>query len=107
MEDVVVYFITGHQLGPINVPDSWCEECDLTVRKVEAVLSQVDPDSVLTFAAKPWLRNAIAALGKKGWHPPVVLIDGEVFTQGIVPDREELRAALTGALIRRTSAPQC
>jgi hypothetical protein len=35
-EDVTVYYITGKQLGPLSVPDSWCEECDLTVRAVQS-----------------------------------------------------------------------
>ena len=38
-EDVIVYYITGRQLGPLSVPASWCEECDLTVRAVKNALT--------------------------------------------------------------------
>jgi hypothetical protein len=36
----------------------------------------------------------VEALLKGGWHAPVVTIDGRVFSQGVVPDPERLRAAL-------------
>ena len=96
--DVIVYYITGKQLGPLSVPTSWCEECDLTVRAVENALAQIDPDGRLTFESRPWIRNAIPALLKGGWHPPVVLIKGQVFSQGIVPHPDNLKRRLTEAL---------
>ena len=96
--DVVVYYITGKQLGPLSVPQSWCEECDLAVRAVQQALAEVDPSRRLTFVAKPWLRHAIPALLSGGWHPPVALIEGEVFSQGIVPDAEALRRRFMLAL---------
>ena len=105
MEDVVVYYITGRQLGPLSVPDSWCEECDLTVRGVQSALQAADPDGSLSFAAKPWLANAGPALRRGGWHPPVVLIEGKVFSQGVVPGREQLTDRLREmASARRTDA---
>jgi hypothetical protein len=93
-EDVTVYYITGKQLGPLSVPDSWCEECDLTVRAVQAALKEADPEGTLTFAAKPWMRHAVLALMKGGWHPPIVVVGGKVHSQGIVPDREGLISRL-------------
>jgi hypothetical protein len=98
-EDVTVYYITGKQLGPLTVPGNWCAECDLTVRAVEAALLEVDPDCDLTFVAKPWMRHAIPALLKGGWHPPVVVVDGKVHSQGVVPRSDELAAALRSALV--------
>lgn len=70
-EDVVVYYITGRQVGPLTVPRQWCEECDLTVRAVQAALRQADPEGQLRFAAKPWLRHFFSALMQGGWHQPV------------------------------------
>jgi hypothetical protein len=96
--DVVVYYITGKQIGPLSVPKSWCEECDLTVRGVQQALAETDPQGRLDFVAKPWLRHAIPALLRGGWHPPVVLIEGEVFSQGVVPDAATLRRRLTAAV---------
>ena len=102
-EDVVVYYITGRQLGPLSVPASWCEECDLTVRAVRSALQEVDPDGRLTVATKPWLRHVLSALGKGGWHPPVLLIGGEIFSQGVVPERAGLRRRLTEHLERASA----
>ena len=93
--DVIVYYITGKQLGPISVPQSWCEECDLTIRAVRSALEEVDPAGRIRLDVKPWMRHALPALLAGGWHPPVVLIEGSVFSQGVVPDREALRERLT------------
>ncbi len=104
-ESVIVYYLTGRQLGPLSIPDAWCEECDLTLRAVHSALQEVDPDGRLTVATRPWLRHAFSALRKGGWHPPVVLIGGEVFSQGVVPDRSALRQRLTEILERVSAGP--
>ncbi len=88
---VTVYPITGKQLF-FRVPHSWCEECNLSIRAVERVTEDLDHVEV---RVRPWFNNLIAALRRGGWHAPVVTIDGEIFSQGIVPDEDELRAALT------------
>ena len=104
-EDVIVYYIVGRQLGPLSVPASWCEECDLTMRAVSDVLQEVDCGGRLRFAARPWLRHAFSALITGGWHPPVVLVGGKVFSQGIVPDRNALRQRLAKLLEDRPAEP--
>lgn len=92
--DVTVYYITGRQLGPLTVPNSWCEECDITVRLVRKVVDEVAPSAGMRFSAKPWIRHVFEALRHGGWHAPVVLIQGEVFSQGVVPDEARLRERL-------------
>lgn len=104
-EDVTIYYITGKQLGPLSVPDSWCEECDLTVRAVQSALREADPQSHLTFTVKPWMRHAVPALLKGGWHPPIVVIGGKVHSQGIVPDREGLISWLRGLVAAKACEP--
>ncbi len=89
-----MYYMTGRQLGPISIPHAWCRECDLTVRTVSDVVQELPADAEPTFAAKPWLRHLFEALGRGGWHPPVVVIEGDVFSQGVVPDSEALRERL-------------
>lgn len=96
--DVTVYYITGRQLGPLSVPHSWCEECDITLRLVRKVVGQVAPNGELRFGAKPWIRHMFEALRYGGWHAPVVLVRGEVFSQGIVPDERQLRDRLAALL---------
>jgi len=87
---VTVYPMTGRQLF-INVPHAICEECDLTVRLVERVASDLPHVEV---RIKPWFNHLFDALRRGGWHPPVVTIDGKVSTQGVVPDEESLRRTL-------------
>lgn len=90
---VTVYPITGKQLF-FRVPDSWCRECDLTVRVVE---DAIDGDQRFELRIKPWWNNLVDALRRGGWHAPVVTIDGKLFSQGVVPDVTRLRAALEPA----------
>jgi len=80
-EDVTVYYMTGGQLRPLSVPHK-CEECDLTIRTVQTALWRVDRDGTLSRTTKPWLRHMFSALSG-GWHPPVVMIEGEVLSQGV------------------------
>lgn len=74
-----------------------CEECDLTVSLANKVTNEIKNDKI-TIEVKPWLRNIISAISKRGLHPPVLLINGNVFSQGIVPDEKKLRKALLDEL---------
>ena len=87
---VTVYPMTGRQLF-LNVPHSVCEECDLTVRLVRRVASDLPH---VELRIKPWFNNLFDALRRGGWHPPIVTINGKVASQGVVPDEVELRRAL-------------
>ena len=87
---VTVYPMTRRQLF-FNVPHSFCEECDLTVRLVRRVAADI-PD--VEIRIKPWFNNLFDALRRGGWHPPVVTINGKVSSQGVVPDEDGLRQAL-------------
>lgn len=89
---VTVYPITGKQLF-FRVPHSWCEECQLSIRAVRDVAADLDHVEV---RVRPWFNHLLSALRRGGWHAPVITIDGELFSQGIVPDGDVLRAALTG-----------
>ena len=87
---VTVYQMTGRQLF-FNLPHAICEECDLTVRLVQRVASDLPHVEV---RIKPWFNHLFDALRRGGWHPPVVTINGRVTTQGVVPDEDGLRRAL-------------
>ena len=43
---------------------------------------------------KPWIRHIFDALRRGGGHAPVVTIDREIFSQGVVPDAKELKERL-------------
>ena len=96
MTTVTVYPITGRQLGPLSIPHRFCEECDLTIHQVRRVVAELGRDDI-EVRIKPWIRHAVDALRRGGWHAPVVTIDGRVFSQGVVPEAEALRAALQQA----------
>ncbi len=93
MTTVTVYPITGRQFGRLSIPQRFCEECDLTIRLVRRVVAELGGDDI-QIVVKPWLRHAIDALRRGGWHAPVVTIDGKVFSQGVVPDAHALRGRL-------------
>ncbi len=87
---VTVYPMTGRQLF-FNVPHSFCEECDLTVRLVKRVAADLPHVEV---RIKPWFNNLFDSLRRGGWHPPVVTVNGKISSQGVVPNEDGLRQAL-------------
>lgn len=95
---VVVYRITGKQLF-FNVDESYCEECELTVRRIVEVSKNL-PDIHVKLSVKPWLNNIFRALLKGGWHAPVVLVDGKRISQGVVPNDSLLTNAIVDAADR-------
>ena len=90
---VTVYPMTGRQLF-LNIPHAVCEECDLTVRLVQRVASDL-PD--VEVRIRPWFNHLFDALRRGGWHPPVVMVNGKITTQGVVPDEDGLRRTLVRA----------
>ena len=89
--EIVVYRITGAQ-GWLTVPDWVCRECDLTVTTVQEAVRRAGIE--VTVTVKPWLTHLSEAWGLGARHPPVVLVDGRVFSQEVVPDVEQLAAYL-------------
>lgn len=85
---VTIYKLTGRQLFFV-IPEAFCEECDLTVVMVRRVLQELgDPDVRLKI--RPWINNLFQSLLKGGRHAPVVVIDGKLFSQGVVPAHDAL-----------------
>ena len=93
--EIVVYRFTGRQFF-FEVPQKWCEECDLTIRLVREVLRELDleHDRRVRLTIKPWMANVLESLASGGWHPPVVTINDQTFSQGVVPDRAKLKNLL-------------
>jgi hypothetical protein len=88
--EIAVYSIAGKQLW-FHIPDSFCKECDLTIRTVENVVGDLDDPSQVRVRVRPWLRHLPETIRCGGWHPPVVSVNGKLFSQGIVPDAGALR----------------
>ena len=95
---VTVCPITGRQFWFLTIPHRLCEECDLTIRMVRGVIDDLgDQGPRVELEVKPWLRHIWDHLRRGGWHPPVVAVDGKIFSQGVVPDPDALRATLLEA----------
>jgi hypothetical protein len=94
--EIIIYRITGKQFF-FNVADAMCEECELTVGLTKKVLLELGVgkgDARVTLTVKPWVEYSVEALRKGGWHAPVLLIDGKIFSQGIVPNKPKLKEYL-------------
>ncbi len=86
--NILIYKVTGKQLF-FTIPSKVCEECDLMVGITKKVVNEIN-DERINIQIKPWLNNLFSSMVKHGWHPPVLLINGQVFYQGTVPDKKEL-----------------
>ncbi len=79
---------------------SECAECDLVVAQVRGLMS-AHPDWPVEIEIKPWLTFLWESLRRGGWHAPVVIVDGHLVSQGRVPERSVLEAALRRGLAQR------
>jgi len=73
---------------------SQCNECDLTTAMFKDLKSRELANKKVKIIVKPWLDNLFYCLKKGGWHAPVVIVNGRVFSQGVVPDRKLLTKEL-------------
>jgi len=90
--EIIIYKMTGKQLF-FDVPEKVCEECDLSVAQVKSVAKKINNNKI-NVEVKQWFNHLPKVLLKGGWHPPVVMVNGKVFSQGIVPDAEKLKSKI-------------
>lgn len=93
---VTVYRITGRQLF-FDIGKSICEECDLTVAAVARAIRELEGVDV-KLSVKAWLNNLPIALARGAYHPPVLLVDNRVISQGVVPATEYVKQAIVNAV---------
>ena len=82
-----VYLWEGQKLG-FKIK-SECAECNMVVALLRDMEKKELKDKI-DIEIKPWLDNIFPLLFKKAWHAPIVLTNGKVFSQGIVPNRQKL-----------------
>ncbi len=98
---ITVYRITGRQLF-FRVAASVCEECDLTVSAVNRAVHEFGADGIrIRVDVRPWVNNLFRALSRGAYHPPAVLVDGKLVSQGFVPTVEGLNVAMREAVAKR------
>lgn len=103
--EVRVYRFTGWQ-GPLKIPESWCRECDLLVRSVDKAAQQTDVN--VEVQVVPWVTHLLGALRYGGYHPPVLVVDGQRIAQGHdVPSVDRVVRSIEDAASdrRRRAAP--
>lgn len=89
---VTIYRFTGKQ-GFFTIPERYCEECDLTIAVTRDVLQELN-ESRFELVIKPWFLYFWEPLWRGGWHAPIVTINGRIFSQGVVPKKDEIKTAL-------------
>ena len=95
---IIIYRVTGNQLF-FKVPSQICEECNILVNVTRRVVNEIN-DKRITLEIKPWLSNLTSSLKRGGWHPPVVLINDYIFSQGIVPNAKDLERKIIEELAK-------
>lgn len=101
---IVVYRITGQQ-GPITIPDWVCRECDLTVASVlRACRTAGIPEDKVTI--RPWLTSIGEVWRAGARQAPAVIVNGEVYSQKVVPDADKLAAHLQRIRADETEPPR-
>lgn len=92
--EVTIYRFTGSQ-GFFSVPKKWCEECDLLVAIVKKTINELGIETKTQLIIKPWfLWWWQPLLTHFAWHAPILIINGELISQGKVPSKETLIKAL-------------
>ncbi len=83
-----VYVVTGMH-GIIRIPESFCKECHLFIRAVQQASEEIDGE--VDIQVKSYWTRFLRPLIRGGFHPPVLLVNGKLFSQGYdVPEKEKL-----------------
>lgn len=95
MINVTIYRFTGKQ-GFFSIPKKWCEECDLLVALTKSTIREQGLENQAKLTIKPWwLWFWQPLLSYLAWHAPILIINGKLVSQGIVPPKKALVGALT------------
>jgi len=101
MVEIIVYRITGKQLL-VNIPKSFCEECDLSVAAAQDVKKKMAKKGIkVDVIIRPWANSFFRAILKGIYHPPGVVVGGKLVSQGIVPDKNKIEQAVLEANKKR------
>jgi len=78
---VVTLYRWAGQWGPfkVNIP---CGECALTVDVLKDTFANELAGIPIELEDREWLTNWYKPLLKGGWHAPIVMVDGNIVSQG-------------------------
>lgn len=85
---ITMFYWAGEKFG-IKIKNS-CKECDMNHGILEDMKQKEFKGRHIAIEFKPWLTHLWEALFYGGWHAPVVVVNGRLFSQGVVVDRGKL-----------------
>ncbi|MCH7604717.1 hypothetical protein IID24_01905 [Patescibacteria group bacterium] len=83
---ITMYRWAGSKFG-ITIK-SECKECEINTGILEDLKQKEFAGKPVVIEIKPWLTYLWDSLKRGGWHAPVMLVNGRIFSQGVVIDRE-------------------
>ena len=89
------------QWGPFKVKIP-CGECTLTSDIVNDALKNELADIPVDISTQDWLSNWWKPLPAGGWHAPIILVDGQLVSQGVALNRGTLTEAIISAYAQKT-----
>ena len=90
---ITIYEWAGKK-GPFKIT-SPCKECGVGIPLIKSLAKEIDSGrGKVRVEVKPWLDNFFEVLWKGGWHAPIILVNGKIFSQGIIPDATLLRKTI-------------
>jgi len=91
---ITIYRFTGKQ-GLFTIPKDWCLECDVLIEMVQDVVKGLGMEGKVDLKIRPWFPWAwFVFLRYFAWHAPILIINGKLISQGIVPERQRVADAL-------------
>ena len=87
---------------------SKCGECSLNTTIIKNVIEEIKEEENISieFKTYPWLDNWYKTILKKGFHPPIVFINGKLLKQKEVLTREELKDAIIKQYVKDYTIPK-
>ena len=78
-----------------------CGECSLNTSVIKSVIDEMSKQGIeIEFKEHPWLDNWYKTILKKGYHPPIILLNGKLLKQEKVLTREELKDAIIKEFVK-------
>lgn len=91
---ITMYRYTGRQ-GFFTIPEKWCKECNLTFNLINTILEELGIKDSTQLIIRPWWLLWFIPLFRFGsFHAPQLIINDKLISAGVVPEREDVIAAL-------------